>query len=52
MIELSVAVGAGEPGPTFVGHEVVFEAVLPGEGGLAPVTFEGPLTCVTLEMGQ
>ena len=52
MIKLSVAVGTGEPGPILMGHKMVFEAELPGEGCLALVTFEGPLPRMTPEVGQ
>ena len=45
--KLPVAVGAGEPGLVGVGHEVVVEAVLPGEGRPAQSTLEGPQSRVT-----
>ena len=45
--ELPVAVGTGEPGLVGVGHEVVVEAVLPGEGRPAQAAFKGPQSRVT-----
>mgnify|MGYP006975900611 CR=1 FL=1 len=52
MPELSIAVGAGEPGLFLVDQEVIVEAVLPGEGGLALVTFEWLVPSMTPEVGQ
>ena len=45
--ELPVAVRTGEPGLVGVGHEVVVEAVLPGEGRPAQTTLKGPQSRVT-----
>ena len=45
--ELPVAVRAGEPGLVGVGHQVVVEAVLPGEGGPAQPALEWPQPRVT-----
>ena len=52
MSKLSIAVGAGEPGLFLVNQEVIVEAVLPGEGCLALVTFKLSLPRVTSEVGQ
>ena len=45
--ELPVAVRAGEPGLVGVGHQVVVEAVLPGEGCPAQPALEWPQPRVT-----
>ena len=45
--ELPVAVRAGEPGLVGVGHQVVVEAVLPGEGRPAQPALEWPQPRVT-----
>ena len=45
--ELPVAVRAGEPGLVGVGHQVVVEAVLPGEGCSAQPALEWPQPRVT-----
>ena len=50
MSELPVAMRAGEPSLVGVGHEVVVEAVLPGEGRPAEATLEGPQSRVTPEL--
>ena len=45
--ELSVAVGAGEPGLVGVSHQMVVEAVLPGEGRPTQTTLKGSESRVT-----
>ena len=47
MPELPVTVRAGEPGLVGVGHQVVVEAVLPGEGRPAQPALEWPQPRVT-----
>ena len=50
--ELPVAVGAGEPGLVGVGHQMVVEAVLAGEGRPAQAALEGPQPRVTPASGK
>ena len=47
MSKLAITMGTSEPGLVGVGHQVVVEAVLPGEGSSAQPALEWPQPRVT-----